>query len=786
VHKLRRALALLLVLALSPTASAQEAAGPVDDVTVVRTDEEAAALDGVDLAVQLSRQTNPTTDEGVDRVLLGSAASFADALASAAVQTTGPLLLVPPALVDRVGDLPDGLPPAVHAELLRLRPQEVVLLGGTAAIGADVEAELQRLGFLVTRLAGASRVDTAVEVARSATPDAGVALLVRAFDAAGGDGSAAWADSVTAGALAAATGAPILLTETGRLSDATREHLRASGIRSVVIVGGEHAVSRDVERELLGLGHAVERIAGADRFATAVAIARASGSADGGRVVLFDATRRTADGGEVGWQAGLAAAQHALATGAVVLPTDGDTIPAAVAAHLAEVRPTTSTCLVSRTACEAARRLAGRGTRPLVGYNPPPGSAIAHGEVVVVGVDDPERTLSGEVEVTSDCRVSPVEYLPEGSAAFALATDNDEEAGGDQPPPSGGVPVQPVPGGGEGTGPADGPAPTTTPEPVEPNEPEPVEPPLTTCTVQTTYARRDGTTMTDVATFEVVDLRPRIRATSFRQVQGQPVTFADRSDGFVDHWAWHFGDGSTSLERDPTHTFGDAGCTDVSLTVSSPLRHWLTGRQFQDTEVRTLAVDPADPGRTLVEVLLVRDGARLHGERIDALDAVGQVIASATTGADGRARFAGLREGVVTFRATDRSTREVAQTVVAGHTLCPVLRIGELGSLLVVVEGVDGEPAAGAEVLVAADDLQVAGGLTDGDGKLLVEDIEVGTYDVTVRLGEDEETVSASVSADETTEVPVSFFVPPTPTPAPPPTAAPTTAPTASPTAAPG
>ncbi len=49
------------------------------------------------------------------------------------------------------------------------------------------------------------------------------------------------------------------------------------------------------------------------------------------------------------------------------------------------------------------------------------------------------------------------------------------------------------------------------------------------------------------------------------------VAFADRSQGNVASWLWEFGDGSTSTDASPTHTYTEAGLYDVALTVSNGL-----------------------------------------------------------------------------------------------------------------------------------------------------------------------------------------------------------------------
>ncbi|MDG2148468.1 MAG: M12 family metallo-peptidase [Planctomycetota bacterium] len=48
------------------------------------------------------------------------------------------------------------------------------------------------------------------------------------------------------------------------------------------------------------------------------------------------------------------------------------------------------------------------------------------------------------------------------------------------------------------------------------------------------------------------------------------VRFSDASDGAYTDWLWTFGDGGTSTDAEPSHTYGSLGDYDVSLTVSGP------------------------------------------------------------------------------------------------------------------------------------------------------------------------------------------------------------------------
>jgi PKD repeat protein len=50
------------------------------------------------------------------------------------------------------------------------------------------------------------------------------------------------------------------------------------------------------------------------------------------------------------------------------------------------------------------------------------------------------------------------------------------------------------------------------------------------------------------------------------------VQFTDQSTGDVAEWLWDFGDGATSTEQNPIHTYTSAGVYTVSLTVTDSLR----------------------------------------------------------------------------------------------------------------------------------------------------------------------------------------------------------------------
>ncbi len=98
----------------------------------------------------------------------------------------------------------------------------------------------------------------------------------------------AFPDALGASALSTAVDGPILLTPSGDLAREVRDEivrvLPAGG--TVYLLGGQAALSPEVEQALDGLGFRTPRFPGIDRIETAAMIARFVGAAEGGRVLL--------------------------------------------------------------------------------------------------------------------------------------------------------------------------------------------------------------------------------------------------------------------------------------------------------------------------------------------------------------------------------------------------------------------------------------------------------------------------------------------------------------------
>lgn len=141
----------------------------------------------------------------------------------------------------------NSLPTSTRAELVRLKPSRVVIVGGTGAVSGAVESQLSEIvGTTGTleRLAGQDRYATAVKVSRS-----------RWADGAGSFALASGANFPDALALGPVTRGylPLLLTGPTRLPSVTRDEAQRLRPSGVLIAGGPSVVGTGIEQELRDL-----------------------------------------------------------------------------------------------------------------------------------------------------------------------------------------------------------------------------------------------------------------------------------------------------------------------------------------------------------------------------------------------------------------------------------------------------------------------------------------------------------------------------------------------------
>jgi Tol biopolymer transport system component len=182
------------------------------------------------------------------------------------------------------------------------------------------------------RLGGGDRIATAIAVADNAYGPAAktkakVAVLSRSDN---------YADALAGNALAAQKGGPLLLTAGAKLDPtvgAELGKLLPKGA-TVYVLGGDQALSPQIEAGILALGLTPKRLAGSDRFQTATRIAA--------EISPHPHTVMVATGVNAPDALAAGAAAATDPNGGVVLLSDGKVLPAVTRAYLAGVNPSTT------------------------------------------------------------------------------------------------------------------------------------------------------------------------------------------------------------------------------------------------------------------------------------------------------------------------------------------------------------------------------------------------------------------------------------------------------------
>lgn len=196
-----------------------------------------------------------------DTVYVASGLDFPDALSAAPAASFlgGPLLLV----------APDGIHGTTQAELTRLRPKHIVIVGSTTAVSAQVETQLAQYASVdVRRDGGADRFETSRMIAQKAFPSSTTAYIATGFG---------FADALTASAAAGVKDAPVILVNGNAptVDQPTMDTLTALGVTNVIIAGSNVVVTDGIAASIDAMPNmTVTRLGGKDRFATASAIVK--------------------------------------------------------------------------------------------------------------------------------------------------------------------------------------------------------------------------------------------------------------------------------------------------------------------------------------------------------------------------------------------------------------------------------------------------------------------------------------------------------------------------------
>lgn len=199
---------------------------------------------------------------GVAVAYVASGAVFTDALSGApvAAKSGGPMLLV------RATEVPT----AIAAELRRLAPKKIVVLGGPNSVSDAVESQLRSYtGGAVERWMGADRYEASAQISQE-TFGPGVAV---AYVASGLN----FPDALSGAPVAGMGNSPMLLTDDDRLPSPIAEELDRLKPKRIVVLGGPASVSDAVAAQLTEHTSGwVDRLFGDDRYDASADIAQAS------------------------------------------------------------------------------------------------------------------------------------------------------------------------------------------------------------------------------------------------------------------------------------------------------------------------------------------------------------------------------------------------------------------------------------------------------------------------------------------------------------------------------
>jgi putative cell wall-binding protein len=237
------------LLSQAPASATEAEAAAAPAVTVDRV----AGADRYEVAVNISKQQFP---ERAAFAFVASGANYPDALSAgpAAASNLGAALLL---------TTPDALPPVVEAELTRLVPAVVFIVGGPNSVSPAVEAAIKALPGQpeVVRISGADRYEVSRNLASYewySTPSS------TAYVATGQK----FPDALSAGSAAASAKAPVVLVygPAATVDEPTKDLLVEQGKSTIKIAGGPNSVSAGIETDLKSFSDSVLRLGGADRF----------------------------------------------------------------------------------------------------------------------------------------------------------------------------------------------------------------------------------------------------------------------------------------------------------------------------------------------------------------------------------------------------------------------------------------------------------------------------------------------------------------------------------------
>jgi uncharacterized protein YjdB len=177
--------------------------------------------------------------------VLASGSDFPDGLSSAtlAKKYNAPVLLT----------TKDSIPQNVLNEIKRLQVSHIFIIGGTGVVSQAVENELNAMNITTERFGGADRYATSVQIAEKLGVTSGEIIVANGYE---------WSDALSAAAIAAAKGIPMILTDNNVLPDSVRTFIGKSSFTKTYILGDTDLISNSVANMFPG----IQRITGSNEY----------------------------------------------------------------------------------------------------------------------------------------------------------------------------------------------------------------------------------------------------------------------------------------------------------------------------------------------------------------------------------------------------------------------------------------------------------------------------------------------------------------------------------------
>ncbi|AWI03698.1 cell wall-binding repeat-containing protein [Clostridium drakei] len=184
-------------------------------------------------------------------VVIVNGENFPDALAAAplAKKNDAPILLTSK----------DILNPYTSVEINRLGVKNAFIIGGKGVISQAVEDSLKSRGIKITRLGGANRFDTAIQIAGKVSKSNEVVLI----------NSDDFRDGMSISAIAAAKGMPVIPVDTYSMPASVSKYLQGyKKADQIYVIGGQDKISDSV---ISGLPN-IKRIGGGDIYSSNIGV----------------------------------------------------------------------------------------------------------------------------------------------------------------------------------------------------------------------------------------------------------------------------------------------------------------------------------------------------------------------------------------------------------------------------------------------------------------------------------------------------------------------------------